>query len=98
LAILPPASDPTQSEDFEMTKKTFAFLGAVLMAMTLSLGACGGKSKGAEEPKAEEKATEGGGEATEGGGEANPCGGGEANPCGGGEANPCGGNPCGGGQ
>jgi hypothetical protein len=79
-----------------MTKKTFAFIGAALMAMTLSLGACGKKAKdGDTTPKAEEKAANpcGGAEGNPCGG--NPCGGAEGNPCGG---NPCGGNPCGGGQ
>jgi hypothetical protein len=75
-----------------MTKKTFAFVGAALMAMSLSLAACGSKAKPAETTPAatETKPAEGG---------ENPCGG-AANPCGGGEANPCGGaaNPCGGGQ
>lgn len=64
-------------------KKTFAFIGAALMAMSLAV-ACGGKSK--NEPTT--PAVTGGG--SEGGGGAeygNPC-----NPCG---DNPCG-NPCGG--
>ena len=81
------------------------FLRSSILAiglLGLSVGACGGKDKGAEEPAANPCANPcGGGEnpcaPAEGGetpaegGEANPCGGGEANPCGGGEENPCGG-------
>ena len=75
-----------------MTKKTLAFVGAALMAVSLSLGACSKKQAAPTTPTpAEEAKPAEGGEGTT---PENPCGG--ANPCGG---NPCGGaNPCGGGQ
>ncbi len=74
-----------------MTKKTVAFIGAALMAVSLSLAGCGGSKKAAETtPETPAAAPAEGGEANPCGGEANPCGG-EANPCGG-AANPCGGN------
>ena len=69
-----------------MTKKTFAFVGAALMAASFALAACGNKAKPAETtPAAEPAAPAEGGETPPAEGGENPCGGGGENPCGGGK-------------
>jgi hypothetical protein len=72
-------------------KKNVSLVGAALMALSLTLAACGGK-KADTTPTAPEAPAEAPAEGTE-----NPCGGATENPCGGATENPCGGgNPCGG--
>ena len=67
-----------------------------MMGLAASAAACGGSSKGADEPKNPCAGAAGdttanpcnpcaGGDTT-----ANPCAGGDSNPCGGGDENPCG--------
>ncbi len=80
-----------------------------MMGLAASAAACGGSSKGADEPKNPCAGAAGdttanpcaGGDTTAN--PCNPCAGGDstANPCGGGDENPCAGgdsNPCGGGD